>query len=241
MTTYNLFQSIIYTYVPFPKCFAGNGPLKSIFEINGLDPYVVANGVGRFLHDDSICFLYISGHDESHASLFFENLKTVLQNEPISFCSDSEQIHSAASGKIVVRHRSLNRTFKTEAPNHIVIEFRNTAVSKFLTFTKEDFAAFVYCGNSKEGPLETYKCRDRNNVMCVRRRFTNKKTCGVCFWVPEKNKMKYAILDKKRKLLEKSHSEPLQVPRELFAEYFSDTDTEPIPENDPEYDSDLDF
>lgn len=243
-TTSRLFRALIFTPVNFPSCFAGTGPVKKNLDRNGLDPNVVANAIARFLILPEIKYLYIAGNSGSHACLFFEDLSEALKNEPeINICSDSDFLDLEKDGKFIIRQFGLSNHLPTSATSHVVLQFRNTNRDFYLNFAREHLAAFVYCGNSEQGPLIAFECRSKSGIICVRRRFTNLRTCGVCFWVQEKSRLGYVTMEK---TAPKFNPEdylhcPLRVPPYLFTDYFSDTDTEPVPENDPQYDSETDY
>lgn len=236
-----LYISIISTPVEFPDCFAGNGIIKKTLERNGLDPYTTGNAIGRFLAFHSVKYLYVSGNVGTQADSFFSCLKRILSTESeVVFCDDSDYVDEVRGEKIVVRHKSLDRNFETQ--NHVVIEFRKRGM---FNFNREMFAAFVYCANGDDGPNRVYECRSLDKVQCIRRRYTGKRTCGVCFWIDEKAKLKtfrrlrvsfdYDDVD------EGCVCNSLNVNPELYFEQFGETDTETVPENDSEYDSDVDY
>lgn len=241
----DLFQSIIYTPVEYPECFAGNGPIKRTLEKNGLDPYTTGNAIGRFLCDFSVTHLYVAGYVNTHADLFFRDLKRVLSVEPeITFCENSDYLDETRGSKVIVRHFSLNRNYVTPTNEHVVLEFRKKANSNYYAFNREQFAAFVYCANTEDGPNPVYKCRSDSGVLCVRRRYTGIRTCGVCFWIDEKPKLKTVRSLVFRGVLEEDEGSvcyPLHIHPSVFTEQFGETDTEPIPESDSEYDSEADF
>lgn len=187
--TSELYNSVIMRPVPFPLCFAALTNIYHTIEINGLDVNTVSNAIGNFLNSEQVNFLYIAGYRGTHADFFFEDLRNTLEEEPeIGFHTSLIMLATTPFQKNVVRVYDLDPLVPTHRDNHKIIEFRRT-VPQYEPFNDEEFASFIYCGNTENGPTPRYECHNPRGLLCVRRSLSNRRACGICFWIPMKGKM----------------------------------------------------
>lgn len=243
--TSELYISIIMTPVRYPRCFGGNTNVYKIIYRNAMDNNTVANALGQFLAWSKINTLYITGTTESHGEPFFHDLRVALQEEhEIKFFQSIEEAQRSTAAKKVVRIRSLIRGFPTLTSNHRALEFRNRNYQRYRHFNREDFATYIYCGNSENGPLHQFECRSSDGVLCIRRRYTGVKACKVCFWVGRKMRLNAVTEFDPTELDEIDEgiiAEPLGIPEDIYSRHIDEeTDVATMYSSDT-YDSDCDY
>ncbi len=247
-TVSQLYVSVIMTPTLYPDCFCGSGPIQRTLLRHGFDPSSIANGLGRFLavDENGVDFLYIVGTPQSIAESFYMDLKRCLQQEnEITFHTGLNTVATAPTWKHVILLLTENGSYgvPSEAYEHVILEFGHNydAPRFYLPFERGHLAAFVYCGNSNDGPIDKFRCRNPDGVMCVRRRFKGARTCGICFVIGCKHRMRapwvsgrfdYDTYD------EGVVSDALGTPNAVFTDMFSDTDVSSIGESDEISDED---
>lgn len=214
-----LFISLIMTPCNYPDCFAGIGPFSRICFANGININVLSNAFGRFLTRDHIRFMYICG--STHAELFFRDLllafsveSEVLDYHPREF--------SIEGGKKIFLNRDFNYEPATLNYNHIVVRLKNSSAASYRNFSRSDLAAFVYCGNTEDGPIDFYRCV--TNDICVGG--PTSIVCDVCELVSHSGRLsnypRFHILDFDQDD-EGCVVEPLGVPANIFKSHFEST------------------
>lgn len=244
-TVSDLFLSIIMTPTGYPRCFGGNSNTLHDLAINGMDVGCAANALGRFLNSPEVKFLYIIGIYGSHADLFFANMVSVLQHEPeVDFHWNMFSAFRSPQPKQVVRVSRLGPDLPTPKNRHVGLWFTRTDHNSYRDICRHDFASFIFCGNSENGPLRQWECRSASGILCVRRRFSGMPSCPVCFWVGYKEKLAAVTeLDPREDLCEIDEGcivEPLGVPGSFFTKYMDDTDVDSV-HSDEERDSEVDY
>lgn len=240
-----LYLSVIMTAAGYPKCFGGNSPVYADIYRNGMDNNTVANALGQFLAWNEINTLYICGRRNSHAEPFFVDLRNALDEEPeLTFFESIAESKLTFSPKKIIRVRNLRREFPTLSATHRALEFRNDNLNRYKPFNRVELAAYIYCGNSQDGPLHQFECRSRDGVLCIRRRYTGIRACKVCFWVGTKARLDgvYPVNPAGAEDVDEGVvAEPLAVPDSVFQKYIlEETDVETM-NSDDSYESDCDF
>ncbi|UJZ92528.1 hypothetical protein [Barthadenovirus sternae] len=163
-----LFESVVFTHVTFPYCYGGNTEISKVIEANYLDVSTTCNLLGRFLNEE-ISTLCVIGDVNSHADFFYVDLMNIL----------SVEIEFIEKMKSIQRIYSVNDV--ENMTNFLGIEFRNSDRMLYNNFSREDFAAFIKCGNWN-GPNDKYKCLNYRNIACIKRRISGEFSCGICFY-----------------------------------------------------------
>lgn len=180
MDVSDLYLSIIMTHVNYPDCFGGNTAILRNIKRNHMDPAVVAHALAEFMCNPLKRYLYVTGSADSHAELFYNDLKNILQREyEVGFCEHLPLIFNMLTHKVIVRIHSTIRGFPTFPQEHVALEFNNYNIDTYEHFDREDFAAFVYCGNSDNGPISEFRCLRGDGLIC--NRHASFYSCGVCF------------------------------------------------------------
>lgn len=225
-----LFLSLIMQPVHFPiLCGAYTNTLRNI-RANGMDENTAAHALGEFFSSSVLNTLYISGAHDSHADRFFSNLRSVLRSEPeVVFLQYSEDLSPTTNDKRVVRVRHSVVAWPTPPSEHRVMTFPLSDRS-YRPFCRDDFCCYLYCGNTEDGPYEGFRCKNPNGELCLRRRVGGGASCGRCFWVPMKKRLKepYPPLrgDDAYMIDEGCVAEPLGVWGKFFRLHFSDSESE---------------
>nr|WGL40778.1 hypothetical protein [Tawny frogmouth aviadenovirus A] len=235
----DLYLSVIMTPVPYPKCFAALTPIYETLERNYLDVQPVSIALGQFLNNKTINTLYIYGEVDTNAWPFFQDMRAALEGEEeLDFCSCIEEVEMSEKQKQVVFLSKYDYDIPTPSEKYWAIPLLTN--KPYTHFTREDLASLVACGNAKGGPNPKYACRSEQRMLCVRRRFIDKRTCGVCFKKPLRMRLEYPDRLNPAKdlpLLDVGIvTEPLGIPRELYARVLSDTESDSFSE-----DSDADY
>lgn len=241
----DLFLSVIMTPTGYPRCFGGNSSTLHNLAVNGLDVCCAANAIGRFLNCEEVQFLYIIGHYGSHAHLFFQDLVSILEEEPeIDFHYNALSALRSPLPKHIVFVSSNCGGLLTPKYRHVGLWLPRTDHASYRPITRSDFAAFVFCGNSENGPLRQWECKNPNGVLCVRRRFSGRASCRVCFWVGYKEKLAAVTElyphEDLSEIDEGCFTEPLGVPGSFFTKYMDDTDVDSVHSGE-ERDSECDY
>lgn len=227
--TSELYHSVIMRPVDFPFCFAALTNIYNTIDTNGLDVNTTANAIGCFLNNPDCNYLYIAGLSGSHADGFFADLRNALDEEPeICFHDSLDTLAGSPHPKHIVRLYDLNPQVPTKRQEHRILRFfLNT---EYDHFSPDEFSSYIFCGNGENGPIERYECKDPNNMLCVRTRFSNMRACGICFWIPIKGKLEDPILmdfideAPEYECDEAAVAHPLGVPPNVFKDFLSDTD-----------------
>lgn len=173
----NLYLSVIMTPVPYPQCFSGYSNIQKIIERNDLDINSVANTLGEFLNSDTINYLYLMGTSGSDAEKVFNCLQMAIgTEEEMVFVRKAEKTHVLRGKKKVILCSTLKDTLRTRTREHRVLTL-NRRAQPHGEISREEFASFIYCGNSSNGPMPQYRCQNRAGILCVR----GGDTCNVCF------------------------------------------------------------
>lgn len=222
--SYELYNSIIYTPVDFPNCFAGNLDITTILELNFANIASVANAFARFFIYADIKKLLIVGGPNSHALNFFNDLEHALKDEKeLIFSVGNFEIEDLKS---VILLRDIDETID----NSLVLNFLDTTVP-YEHFSRKDFASFIFCGNTEYGPIKHFTCKRK--VICERRLLSRIRPCTICNRPNRKERLKPVnILNvlSEDYIDEGVAVEPLGIPKALFMMNFdltdSDTDTD---------------
>ncbi|UJZ92527.1 hypothetical protein [Barthadenovirus sternae] len=217
-----LYNSIINTTVDFPNCFAGNLQITTLLDINFANIAAVANAFGRFFTSDYINSLYIVGGDRSHALYFFNDLQCALESEnELGFYTDDME---STDGVKSIFYKQIVPSNVSD--NMIVLEFSDTSIP-YEHFSRQDFASFVYCGNTEYGPIDKFACK--RHAICINRQFSHRRPCIVCNRPNRKERLKpVTILNvwSEDYLDEGVAVEPLGIPKALFLMNFDTTDSD---------------
>lgn len=231
-TVSELFLSVIMRPVRYPVCFAALTNIYTTVEINGLDVNAVANAIGTFLNDPEVNYLYICGRRHSHADGFFEDLRNALDEEPeIQFIPRVTDIERGGPPKKIVRVTRANAVVPTRPHQHRILEFGNS-VDPYDNFGSDELCSFVYCGNSEDGPVEKFACKNEDGKLCVDRRISGREPCGSCFWVPLKGKLEEPTLmdflggETDHETDDGIVAHPLGIPPKVYRDILSTTDSD---------------
>ncbi|WPS63605.1 ORF52 [Aviadenovirus phalacrocoracidae] len=225
----DLFQAVIMTAVEYPRCFGSLSGVFKTIEANDMDVATAANAIARFLNDDGVHDLYICGCAASHAERFYEDLKASLDDEPeVAFVRERHAHWDTLREKRIIRSAEPPRRNPGRMRGYVSLLFTNTDPARYHTFDRKDLAAYVYCGNSSDGPCKRFECRSLSGTVCVLN--VSKRLCRVCFRKGIKGKLD-AIEDNHYEpedvalVDEGVVAEPLGMPKEMFEYHFSDTDS----------------
>lgn len=230
-STSPLFNSLIMTPVQYPFCFPSITPLYRTIIREGFDINAVAHAIATFLNDPLVNHLYIAGSAQSNAARFFIDLRHAIGNEvEVGFYCGLQQLLDSNKTKRVVLLVEYEGDLPTLACEHKGLNFMRNRIG-YEPFTREHLASVVYNGNCHRGPIEYYECKSLTGFICVRRRYSHTKACGVCFWMPTKGRLigpNYSRLRPEHDVVEFIDegvvAEPLGVTEDLFRYYVSDTD-----------------
>ncbi|AXB73057.1 putative psittacine PAV19 [Psittacine adenovirus 1] len=239
-----LYLSLIMHPVQFPIiCGAYTNTMYNIIA-NGMDENTAANALGEFFCSPLVNTLYIYGSTESHAEDFFTNLRNILSSEPeLTFVESCDQLGPHLPQKRIVRVRHRMDSWPTPYSTHKILSFP-IINHVYRPFCRDDFCCYLYCGNSEDGPLDIFRCRNPIGQLCIRKRFSGRRSCGICFWVPMKKRLKepqpLLTAEDDRFIDEGCVAEPLGVGGQFYRSRFSDVESDG-PDSDEEIPSDIDW
>ncbi|WXH80967.1 MAG: ORF52 protein [Psittacine adenovirus 12] len=226
----SLFLSLIMHPVRFPVlCGAYTNTLENI-RSNGMDENTAAHALGEFFSSPILNTLYIVGPPHGHGERFYCDLRGIMQSEPdIAFIPYSDTMNPTTNIKRVVRVSQAVEKWPTSPNEHRIMTFPLIDRS-YRPISRDDFCCYLYCGNTEDGPYEGFRCKNRDGQLCIRRRFGGGPSCGRCFWVPMKKRLKapYPPLrsEDMHMIDEGCVAEPLGVWGRFYRTHFSDTESE---------------
>lgn len=163
----DIFISLIMTPCQYHKSFGGQGPFMHICYQNGLNITCMSNVFGRFLCDPDIKKLYICGPyaPGAHCHLFFYDLYAAfaIQDEAENYRPGESFSLKGTNKTILLKHPADFRP--RNYGNCLILRFLCGPHISYREFDREDLAAFVYCGNTEDGPIDSYQCEYRD--LCV--------------------------------------------------------------------------
>lgn len=204
------------TPCPYPQCFAGTGPFFNICLSNGFNINVMSNALGRFMCYDYMKYLYICGGGQ--ARLFFEDLKLALStNDEIDSYTRTSFSFSGYT-KTVIHDYNSNFEPISSINEHIILRFHQPSEFSYRHFNRQDLAAFIFCGNSEDGPLREYQCA--TNDICVK--YPSYVRCETCETVAFRGRLSYRPRYYLQQIDEDEGCivEPLGIPHKIFEDSF---------------------
>lgn len=171
-----LFISIIMSPASYPRCFGANTNVAGTLTRVGMDIRTVANAFGQFLAHGQLNILYILGKDETWADPFFTDLQNALCFEDEIRFSSNPDINTN-SGKWIIRITDKSMIRAEQGTFKCLEISMSLTYLQYVHFTRDDLAAFIYSGNTHDGPIERFTCAAENGILCKETR----EHCGVCF------------------------------------------------------------